>query len=67
MSKEQLLNNTIEYSIEFAWQIGDNIKIPRAESRHQILNAVLKFIQENKTLPDNDIDEFILKYLGNKL
>jgi hypothetical protein len=58
------INDIIEYAIEFAWQIGDtNENIPRAESRWIVLNKVLEFIDKNQTLPDEDLDEVVQKYL----
>jgi hypothetical protein len=58
------INDLIEYAIEFAWQIGDtNENIPRAESRWLVLDKVLEFIEKNKTLPDEDIDEVVQEFL----
>lgn len=59
------INDVIEYAIEFAWQIGDkNENIPRAESRWEVLSKVLEFIEKNETLPDEDIDEVVQKFLA---
>ena len=59
------INDVIEYAIEFAWQIGDNNEnIPRAESRWEVLSKVLEFIEKNETLPDEDIDEVVQKFLA---
>ena len=57
-------SDIIEYAIEFAWQIGDTDEtIPRAESRWIVLDKVLDFIKKNKNPPDEDIDEFVQKFL----
>lgn len=61
------LYNTIEYAIEFTLQTSPNSKISRAEFRHEITNAVLEFIETNKQIPENDIDEFIANFLKQKI
>lgn len=61
----QFINDIIEFSIEFAWQMVDeDDSIPRAESRWLVLNKVLAFLAENDSLPKEDIDEFVEAYLA---
>lgn len=61
------INDIIEYAIEFAWQMGDkNENIPRAESRWEVLNKVLNFIEKREYLPDEDIDEVVQGFLSKK-
>ncbi|MGI9649620.1 hypothetical protein [Chryseobacterium sp. RLHN22] len=61
------INDIIEYAIEFAWQMGDkNENIPRAESRWEVLNKVLNFIETREHLPDEDIDEVVQGFLSKK-
>jgi hypothetical protein len=58
--------DVIEYAIEFAWTLGDNIDISRAESRHKVLEKILDFLEENKRIPREDIDEYIVAYINRK-
>lgn len=63
MLNDEKLYSIIEYAIEFAWQTTDNSNQSRAEHRHKIADAVLEFIEINKQIPKEDIDEFIDSFL----
>ena len=61
------INDLIEYTVEFAWQITDNNEeISRAESRWEVLSRVLDFIDKYEKLPNEDIDEVVHSYLLEK-
>ena len=67
MITDEELYRTIEYAVEFALQTNANSNISRAEHRHQIADAVLEFLETNRQIPENDIDEFIANFLKQKM
>lgn len=67
MITDKKLYRTIECAVEFALQTSENSNISRAEHRHKIVDAVLEFLETNRQIPENDIDEFIANFLKQKM
>lgn len=63
----QNLYNKLEYAVEFAWQLEDKPGFSRAERRHQIVDAVLDFIEDDSFHSEEDIDLLIEEYIMKKL
>jgi hypothetical protein len=63
MITKKELYKIIECAVEFTLQTDVNSNIPRAEFRHKIADAVLEFLETNKKIPEDDIDEFIANFL----
>lgn len=57
------LYRIIECAVEVALQAKENSNISRAEFRHKTADTVLEFLETNKQIPEDDIDELISKFL----
>ena len=55
----------MELAIELTLQLGDNTNMPKAEIRTKIINIISEI--NLKTIPDDDLDEFVATYITNNL
>ena len=57
-------NTHLEIMAEVAWQIGDTLEAPRAESRWRVVDIAKRIIKAGIITPESeDIDEIISAWL----